>query len=161
MTPGRALDVGAGEGRHAIWLARRGWAVTALDFSKVGIERGRAASDSDAIEWVVDDIRSWAPAAGVVYDLVLVAYIHLADDVHGRVAKWVAPGGTLLVLGHALRNVTDGVGGPQDLRLLHTEDGLRAAATGLRIERLGEVLRATAAGDAIDLLLVARRQPKD
>jgi SAM-dependent methyltransferase len=161
MAPGRALDVGAGEGRHAIWLARRGWAVTAIDFSKVGIDRGRAASDSDAIEWLVDDIRSWTPPAGVAYDLVLVAYIHLADDIHGRVGAWLAPGGTLLVLGHALRNLTDGVGGPQDPRLLHTEDELRSAASGLRIERLHEVLRQTPAGEAIDLLLVARREPKD
>ncbi len=161
MVPGRALDVGAGEGRHAIWLAKQGWAVTAIDFSKVGIERGQAASDSEAIEWLVDDIRSWTPPAGGAYDLVLVAYIHLADDIHGRVGAWLAPGGTLLVLGHALRNLTEGVGGPRDPRLLHTEDELRSAATGLRIEHLGEVIRPTSNGDAIDLLLVARRERKD
>ena len=161
MTPGRALDVGAGEGRHAIWLAKQGWAVTAIDFSTVGIERGRAASDYGAIEWLVEDIRSWTPPAGVTYDLVLVAYIHLADDIHGRVAGWLAPGGTLLVIGHALRNLTEGVGGPQDPRLLHREDELRAAATGLRIEQLGEILRPTSNGVAIDLLLVARRERKD
>jgi SAM-dependent methyltransferase len=161
MAPGRALDVGAGEGRHAIWLAEQGWRVTAIDFSKVGIERGRAASGSHAIEWLVDDVRSWTPPAGVAYDLVLIAYIHLAGDVHGRVGAWVAPGGTLLVLGHALRNLTEGVGGPQDPRLLHTEDELRSAARGLRIVRLGEVLRPTAAGAAIDLLLVARREPRE
>jgi SAM-dependent methyltransferase len=161
MVPGRALDVGAGEGRHAIWLAKQGWAVTAIDFSQVGIEHGRDASDSEAIEWLVDDIRSWTPPAGVAYDLVLVAYIHLADDIHGRVGAWLAPGGTLIVLGHSRRNLTDGVGGPQDPRLLHTEDELRSAASGLRIEHLDEVIRSTPAGDAIDLLLVARREPND
>jgi hypothetical protein len=61
-----------------------------------------------------------------------------------------------VVLGHSLRNLTEGVGGPQDPRLLHTEDQLSAAAEGLRIEQLTEVLRPTPEGDAIDLLLVAR-----
>jgi hypothetical protein len=62
-----------------------------------------------------------------------------------------------VVLGHALRNLTEGVGGPQDPRLLHTEEQLRAAADGLDIEQLTEVIRPTDAGDAIDILLVAHR----
>jgi hypothetical protein len=88
---------------------------------------------------------------------VLIAYLHLADDVFTRIADWIAPGGRLVVVGHALRNLTDGVGGPQDPRLLHTEDQLRAAAEDLTIERLEEVLRPTPEGTAIDLLLVAQR----
>lgn len=157
MQPGRALDVGAGEGRHAAWLASRGWQVTAVDFSAVGISRGRAETAGLDIDWVVDDVRTWEPPAGTTFDLVLVAYLHLADDVLGRLAAWVAPGGSLVILGHALRNLTEGVGGPQDPRLLHTEEQLAAAAQGLQVERLGEVLRPTAEGHAIDLLLVARR----
>lgn len=157
MVPGRALDLGAGEGRHAAWLAQRGWQVTAVDFSAVGITRGRSAVPDLDVEWVVDDVRTWQPPAGTTFDLVLVAYLHLTDDVLSRVADWLAPGGALVVVGHALRNLTDGVGGPQDARLLHTEDQLSAAADGLRVERLGEVLRPTPEGDAIDLLLLARR----
>jgi SAM-dependent methyltransferase len=157
MRPGRALDVGAGEGRHSVWLASLGWAVTAVDFSAVGIERGRSGSAGHAVDWVVADIREWEPPDGTTFDLVLVAYLHLADDVFPRARTWLAPGGTLVVLGHALRNLTEGVGGPQDPRLLHTDEQLRAAATGLEIEQLREVIRPTAAGDAIDLLLVARR----
>ncbi len=159
MQPGRALDVGAGEGRHSVWLASRGWAVTAVDFSAIGIARGRSESTGLAVDWVVADIREWEPPAGTTFDLVLVAYLHLADDVFPRVRAWLAPGGTLVVLGHALRNLTDGVGGPQDPRLLHTEEQLRAAATGLQVEQLREVVRPTASGEAIDLLLVARRPP--
>jgi SAM-dependent methyltransferase len=155
MTPGRALDVGTGEGRHAVWLAGRGWHVTAVDFSAVGVERGRAAPGGDAVDWIVADVRAWAPPAGTSYDLVLVAYLHLADDVLARYRNWLASGGALVVVGHALRNLTDGVGGPQDPRLLHTEEQLRAAAAGLEIERLGEVVRPTPNGDAIDLVLVA------
>jgi len=159
MRPGRALDVGAGEGRHAVWLAALGWTVTAVDFSEVGIDRGRveAGSRDIPVDWVVADVRGWTPPDGTTYDLVLVAYLHLEDDVLSRTRDWLAPGGSLVVLGHALRNLTEGVGGPQDPRLLHTEEQLRAAADGLQVERLGEVLRPTADGDAIDLVLVARR----
>jgi hypothetical protein len=123
----------------------------------VGIARGRDAVPDLDVEWVVDDVRTWQPPAGTTFDLVLVAYLHLTDDVFGRVAGWLAPGGTLVVVGHALRNLTEGVGGPQDHRLLHTEEQLAAAAEGLSVERLQEVLRPTPDGDAIDLLLVAHR----
>jgi SAM-dependent methyltransferase len=156
MVPGRALDVGTGEGRHAVWLSSLGWDVTAVDFSAVGVGRGRAAPGGDAVHWVVADVRTWTPPAGVSYDLVLVVYLHVAGDVFGQLRSWLAPNGALVVVGHALRNLTDGVGGPRDPRLLHTEEQLRAAATGLEIDRLGEVLRPTPDGDAIDLLLVAR-----
>jgi SAM-dependent methyltransferase len=160
IPPGHALDLGTGEGRHAVWLARRGWRVTAVDFSVVGVDRGRAESDGLAIDWVVADLREWEPPSGARFDLVLAAYLHLADDVFARVRTWLAPGGSLVVLGHALRNLTEGVGGPQDARLLHTEEQLRTAATGLEVDQLREVLRPTEAGDAIDLLLVARRTPR-
>lgn len=159
LPPGRALDFAAGEGRHAVWLAQRGWQVTAVDFSSVGIERGRAAAEDLGVEvdWVVDDVLTWSPPEGVSYDLVLVAFLHLPDDVFGRLRGWLAPGGRLVILGHALRNLADGVGGPQDPALLHTEEQHRRAAEGLVVERSGEVLRETPEGMAIDLCLVARR----
>ena len=106
---------------------------------------------------MVDDVRTWEPPDGATFDLVLVAYLHLEDDVLARARKWLAPGGALVVLGHALRNLTEGVGGPSDSRLLHTEAGYRAAAEGLIVEELGEVVRHLPEGDAIDLALVARR----
>lgn len=125
----------------------------------MGIGRGRTQSDGHDLdlEWVVADVRTWEPPAGTIYDLVLIAYLHLEAAVIPRVRTWLAPGGVLVVLGHALRNLTEGVGGPQDPRLLHTEEQLGAAATGLDVEQLREVLRPTADGDAIDVLLVARR----
>ncbi len=156
---GRALDLGTGEGRHAVWLAALGWQVTAVDFSAVGIDRGRAGAQEVGVEvdWVVSDVRTWRPPDGVTFDLVLLAYLHLEDDVLARARDWVAPGGALVVLGHALRNLSDGVGGPQDPRLLHTEAEYRAASEGLELEHLGEVVRHLPEGDAIDLALVARR----
>jgi SAM-dependent methyltransferase len=158
-TPGRALDLGAGEGRHAMWLASLGWRVTAVDFSTVGLAKGEAeaARRGVRIDWVVADARSWHPAGPTGFDLVLVAYLHLSDNVLSRATSWLAPGGALVVVGHALRNLTEGVGGPSDAALLHTPEQLRAAAEGLDIERCEEIVRVTDAGDAIDAVLVARR----
>lgn len=158
VEPGTALDVAAGEGRHAMWLARLGWRVTAVDFSGVGIDRGRQLADrlGISVDWTVADVADWEPPPGTTYDVVLIAYFHLDSDRLDRVADWVAPGGRLVVLGHSLRNLTDGVGGPQDAGVLYTQETLRRAAGPLRIETLQEVIRTTADGDSIDLLLVAR-----
>jgi SAM-dependent methyltransferase len=188
LAPGRALDFAAGRGRHALWLAAHGWQVTAVDFSQVAIDEGRAAetaandatlrqirrraasmrnepgaedepeTGSRPIDWVVADATAWEPAPErEPYDLIVCAFFHLDDDVFPRVREWLSPGGHLLVLGHALRNLTDGVGGPTDPTYLHTEDRLRTAATGLAIERLAEVTRQTDAGPQIDLVLLARK----
>ena len=56
LPPGRALDLAAGEGRNAIWLARRGWDVTAVDFSQAGLDKGRRLAGELAIEWVCGDV---------------------------------------------------------------------------------------------------------
>ncbi|SDO77845.1 Methyltransferase domain-containing protein [Pedococcus dokdonensis] len=157
--PGRALDLGAGEGRHAVWLASLGWRVTAVDFSSVGLAKGEQESVRRGlhVDWVVADARSWHPASGVLYDLVLVSYLHLPSNVVSRTRSWLAPGGALVVVGHGVRNLTDGVGGPSDPALLHSPEQLREAAGELAIERCEEYLRPTEHGDAIDVVLVARR----
>lgn len=159
---GTALDLGAGEGRHALWLAGHGWQVTAVDFAEVGLARGRAEAAerdlADRIEWVTADVTTWSPAEGETFDLVLIAYLHLPEDVFAAAASWVAPGGHLVVVGHALRNLTDGTGGPQDPALLHSPDQLSQKAVGLDILRCEEVERSTVGGAlAIDVVLVAAR----
>ena len=151
--PGRALDLATGTGRHALWLQSLGWQVTAVDFSEVGVAQGRARSQE--VEWVVADITAWTPTS--TYDLVLVAYVQLGAAGLRRVGQWVAPHGRLVAVGHALRNLTDGVHGPRDPARLHTEQGLREGAGDLVVERLEEVLRPDEGGTAIDLLLSARR----
>lgn len=157
LAPGRALDVAAGEGRHAIWLAERGWQVTAIDFSVVGLDKGRAEADRRGleVEWVVDDVTTWSPEHR--FDLVLVAFVHLSPAVYANLRQRLAPGGHLLVVGHARRNITDGVGGPQDPAMLDDPESLRLAAGDLRVLRLEEVERRTAAGTAIDIVLDAVR----
>jgi SAM-dependent methyltransferase len=119
LPPGRALALAAGEGRNAVWLAGRGWRVTAVDFSQVALARGRQLANERGVEvtWVVADVRSYEPSPGG-YDAVLEAYLHLPAGgmagVLAHAAAALAPGGTLLVVGHDRANLSGGVGGPQD-----------------------------------------------
>ena len=166
---GRALDLGAGEGRNTLWLARAGWSVMAVDFAAVALERGRAKATEDPtlarrIEWVTADLRTFSPEPEA-FDLVLLSYIHLpADERAGllrRAATGLAVGGTLLVVGHARRNATDGVGGPGDVDRLFEPAGVIAdlQGSGLRVEVAEERLRPVDGSErpAIDVLVRARR----
>src|SRR6185312_15171300 len=131
LPPGDAVDLAAGEGRHALWLAELGWRVTAVDFSGVGLARGRERPGGERITWVTADVTTWsAPPASV--DLVLVAYLHLAEedtvDVLTRAVGWLRPGGRLLVLGHDVANIEHGVGGPQEPAILHSVERLAPVA---------------------------------
>ncbi|MGY1713276.1 class I SAM-dependent methyltransferase [Geodermatophilus nigrescens] len=160
LPPGDAVDVAAGEGRHALWLARLGWRATAVDFSATGLARGRAQPGAGAVTWVTADATAWdAPPSS--QDLVLVAYLHLPDpDMTGlltRAVGWLRPGGRFLLLGHDARNPTEGVGGPQDPAILHSPARLAPVAALLDVERLGTVPRATPSGTALDTLLWGRR----
>ncbi|RBY74556.1 SAM-dependent methyltransferase [Blastococcus sp. TF02-09] len=107
LPPGTALDAGAGEGGDALWLASRGWRVTAVDFSPVALERGAAKAAelrlADRIDWRHEDLDTWAPPEAA-FDLVTAHYLHSSwtdrEAMFRRLAAAVAPGGTLLVVGH-------------------------------------------------------------
>jgi SAM-dependent methyltransferase len=159
--PGTAVDLAAGEGRHALWLAGRGWRVTAVDFSATGLARGRdRPGAAEGVDWVAADVRTWAGPAGPV-DLVLVAYLHLPrpelEDLLERAVGWLRPGGRLLVLGHDVDNVEHGVGGPQEPAILHSVERFAPVAALLDVDRLAQVSRETPAGTALDTLLDGRR----
>ena len=156
---GRALDLGAGQGPHSVWLAALGWEVTAVDSSATGIERGRGGAEDVGVQvdWVVADVRTWQPPAGVLFDLVLVAYAPCGQDVLARARDWLAPGGSLVVIGHGSGILTGKVGDPSESHPPYTQAGLCAASQGLVVEQLGEVIRHLPDGDAVDLTLVARR----
>lgn len=165
LVPGRALDLGCGEGRNAVWLAACGWAVTGVDFSSVGIGKARALAERSGVEvdWQIGDLTAWEPAE--TYELVLVFYVHLPPEQLGavldRATRALAPGGTLLIVGHALRNLEEGFGGPPTPEVLYTVTGLTAALDGVELERAGEVERTVEADGvghtAIDVLVRARR----
>ncbi|RZU75899.1 thioredoxin reductase [Micromonospora kangleipakensis] len=109
LAPGRALDVGCGEGADAVWLAQRGWQVTAVDIADTALRRAaaHAAAAGEAvaarITWAQADLRDQPPTAGR-YDLVSAQFMHLPGDARrqlfARLAAAVAPGGTLLIVGH-------------------------------------------------------------
>jgi SAM-dependent methyltransferase len=162
LPPGDAVDLAAGEGRHALWLAARGWRVTAVDFSAVGLDRGRGQPGADRVTWVEEDVQGWA-APERSQDLVLVAYLHLPEPettaLLTRAVGWLRPGGRLLVLGHDVENIARGVGGPQEPAILHSVRRLRPVAELLDVDRLEQVRRETPAGTALDTMLWGRRPP--
>lgn len=104
---GTALDAGCGTGAAAVWLARQGWVVTAVDISPTAVDRAETfAADQapdvvDRISWVVADLTTWEPSQR--YDLVVSQYVHPDVPFHdfvARLARVVAPAGTLFVAGH-------------------------------------------------------------
>ncbi len=107
LTPGRALDVGCGEGADAIWLARRGWTVTAIDMSDVAVCRAREAAElaGATFEWVCGDALQ-TPFPTGSFDLVSMQYPALpkaAGDTAVRgLLGTVRPGGLLLAVYHQL-----------------------------------------------------------
>lgn len=106
---GTALDAGCGTGTEALWLAAQGWDVTGADIAHPALltaqNRAAAAGLSDQIEWVEVDVARWQP--GRTWDLVVTNYAHPDSgqlDFYRHIASWVAPGGTLLIVGHLHRS---------------------------------------------------------
>ncbi|MFF0151769.1 class I SAM-dependent methyltransferase [Micromonospora sp. NPDC005203] len=105
LSPGTALDAGCGAGAEAIWLATGGWQVTAADIATAALaraaERAAASGVAARVRWVEADLSRWQPDAR--YDLVTTHYAHPTMpqlDFYDRIASWVAPAGTLLIVGH-------------------------------------------------------------
>jgi SAM-dependent methyltransferase len=131
LVPGRALDVGCGEGADAIWLARRGWDVVATDISSVALERAaQHARDSDPvaavrIEWRRGDLLV-SPPEREFFDLVSAQFMHLPREPRTRLfsalAASVRPGGRLLVVGHHPSDLATGVPRPPMPDLFYTAD---------------------------------------
>jgi SAM-dependent methyltransferase len=159
LAPGIAVDLAAGEGRNAIWLAHRGWVVTAVDFSRVALDKGRRLAESALgdgcgnVEWVCADATAWRPGQPV--DLVVVAYLQVpAADRRVAVAGAVGslrPGGTFLWVSHDTTNLTEGTGGPQDPAVLMSAedvlDDVRWAGLPVQVQRAGRVARQVGSGE--------------
>ncbi|HJV09300.1 MAG TPA: class I SAM-dependent methyltransferase [Acidimicrobiales bacterium] len=157
--PGRALDLGAGEGRTAVWLAERGWDVTAVDFSDVALERGRqrveALAPAGSVEWICADLVEFDPTGGA-YDLVLLLFIHLPVEDRRRLlalsAATLNPGGMFLVVGYDTTHVQTSQqwSGPNNR---FSAEEIVAELPGLRIERAERL----EVGEAVDAVVRAVR----
>ncbi len=168
LRPGRALDAGCGHGVEALWLAARGWQVTALDFSPTALACGRAAADSlgeevaTRLQWCEGDLATW-PVPAARYDLVTCLYVHIAgrvEDMVQRVASGVAPGGTLFMLGH--RPIDPATGAPTRAagQVQVSVEAATAALDPSTWEWLvAEERRRELAGSGVDAVLRARRRP--
>ena len=166
LEPGTAIDLGAGEGRNAVWLASRGWTVTAVDFSQVGLDKAQqlASEHGVGIVTVQADATTWLPDAPV--DLVVLSYLQLPADQQRTVlehaATWLAPGGTLFVIAHDRSNVDHGHGGPPSAEVCYSVDDTVAALDGLDVTIAEVAERHVDTGDgtkvALDTLVIAQRQ---
>ena len=172
LTPGTAVDLGAGEGRNAIWLAEQGWQVTAVDFSDVGMDKARRIAEKRGVtvNCVTADVTEVAlPPAG--FDLVALLYLHTTREER---AQWlpmavslVSPGGTLIYIGHDRSNIEHGVGGPQVPEVLPVAAEITPLLAGFEVGFAGVIERQVAGepghqapgagGTALDCLVRARR----
>ena len=167
LRPGRALDAGCGHGSDTLWLAARGWQVTAVDFAATALAYARSTAEAmgpdvaERIDWVEADLATWTPRRDA-YDLVVCLYVHVAGSVEElvqRMATGVARGGTLFLVGH---------------RPIDPATGAATAAAGqvqVSVETALDVLDwddwelvvaeerpRTAAGTGVDAVIVARRR---
>jgi SAM-dependent methyltransferase len=166
LPAGTGLDLACGAGRNAVWLAERGWRMTAVDFSAtaLGMARELAAERGAPVEWVEADVVIWTPSARA-YDLVCVMYLQLPAHerkiVLARAARAVRPGGTLLVVGHDLLNLTEGWGGPTSPDVLFTPDDVAAEIGDLEVLKAQRLRRTVEDNgtrhEAVDALVLARR----
>lgn len=117
LTPGTALDVACGEGGDAIWLARQGWRVTAVDVSQVALSRVAAHAEQERVADRIkvgfyDALADPRPAGRRTFDLVTVSFLHVPvedfDAIYAGIADAVAPGGRLLVTAHHPEDVATG-----------------------------------------------------
>ena len=158
LSPGRALDLAAGEGRNALWLAERGWQVTAVDFSLVGLDKGRQIHERHPhgrdlhIDWMHHDVLTFDPGP-VGYDLTVIAYLQLPAE-ERRTAVRIGVGalavrGRLVVVAHDSTTLTEGTGGPQDPAVLYTAEEVLADLDGERFDvvRAERVPRVVTPGD--------------
>jgi ubiquinone/menaquinone biosynthesis C-methylase UbiE len=171
VPPGDAIDLAAGEGRHAVWLATLGWNVTAVDFSAAGLARAEqwAAAEgvAERMTTVVADVTEYQPAPDST-DLLLLAYLQLPTEQRRQAIRntvpAVRPGGLVVVIAHDSSNLTSGTGGPPSPEMLYSpidvEKDLADCAGSWVIMRseVAERAVADAPRPALDAVVVARRQ---
>lgn len=170
LPAGVAIDLAAGEGRNAVWLASLGWRVIAVDFSQAGLDKLVRLADShgvvDVIEPVLADALIYKPAELV--DLVVLSYLQLPPEeqqvVLQHAATWLRPTGTLFVVAHDRSNVEHGHGGPSSVEVCYDLEATMESLAGLSIRTAAVVERVVETEDgprtALDTLVIASRPPR-
>ena len=166
LPAGKALEVGCGEGSDAVWLARRGWQVVAVDISQVALKRGRQAAPDESIEWRQADLLDWAPHEKA-FDLVVFHFPHFSPAdrplAFGRLAQAVKPGGRLLFVTHHPLDLQTALRSPPNADWLHTAEDIAALLEPKDWEILAQDARPrqvkNADGPVHDAVLLARRLP--
>ncbi|QCX28166.1 class I SAM-dependent methyltransferase [Nocardioides jishulii] len=168
LTPGTALDVGCGEGGDVIWLAQHGWQVTGADFSANGLARAarhaEEAGVADRTDWWQVDAREF-DSGGRQWDLVTTHFLHPPEggmvEVVRRLVDAVAPGGHLLVVGHAPSESFSQLSGPQHLAMFVAADLLPVLPDHFEVfvvdQRPRTVVRDGVTMEIEDSTLLARR----
>ena len=154
-TPGTALELATGEGRHARWLASRGWQVVAVDFSEVGLRRAKqqATDEGLSVSFIVADVHT-LPLPPAAFDLVLATFFHPRPSerpaLYPKMVRALRPGGTLLLVSYDKANLAEGNKGPQDPDFLMDPPVLAAElqALGLHVTR-AETVRIPDAVNAV------------
>lgn len=164
LRPGRALDAGCGHGAESLWLAARGWEVSAVDLSSAALVHGRSTAEAmgiaERIEWIEGDLATWT-AHAAHYDLVICLYVHIAGSVEEmvqRLANAVALDGTLFMVGHrpidpATGAATAAAGQVQ----ISVEEAVAALDQQSWELVVAEERLRTAAGSGVDAVIRARR----
>ena len=166
LKPGRALDAGCGHGSDTLWLAAHGWHVTAVDFSAAAVSHARStakAAGADVagrVDWVEADLATWTPQPGH-FDLVVSVYVHVAGSMQEmvrRIGAGVAPGGTLLLVGHRPIDPATGAATPAAGQQQISVQATVAALDPRRWEYLVAEDRPRAVvGSGVDAVIFARR----
>ncbi len=167
LRPARALDAGCGHGSETLWLAAHGWEVTAVDFSASALAHARSTAEAlgpdiaARVAWVEGDLAVWAPPRED-FDLVVCLYVHVAgsvDEMVRRLASGVAPGGTLLMVGH--RPIDPATGKPTAAASqvqVSVEEAVAALDAMAWELVVAEERPRAVAGTGVDAVIVARRR---
>ena len=167
LSPGRALDAGCGHGSEALWLAARGWEVTAVDFAVTALSYARSTAEAmgqdvaERVDWVEADLATWTPQREW-YDLVICLYVHVAGSVEElveRMATGVARGGTLFLVGHVPIDPGTGAATAAAGQLQVSVDAALAVLDPDRWELLvADDLPRPVVGTGVDAVIRARRR---
>ena len=167
LAPGRALDAGCGHGSETLWLAARGWRVTAVDFAASALAHARSTAETlgadvaERVDWVEGDLATWSPPPGH-YDLVVCLYVHVAGSVVElveRMAAGVAPGGTLFLVGHRPVDPATGAATPAAGQVQVSVDEALAALDPAHWEfPIAEDRSRAVGGAGVDAVVCARRR---